>query len=137
MGSIVKGTFEKPVPVSQAPVMKSVVLSQSSDRLRFIDRSIVLGHRPPRFRLGSGSLRRTLRGCGIRGGLACLAVLLILSACDRQARPSIPTIPAPAQAPTGQPQSKLPTVKLWLGPQELTVEQAVTENQVTNGMMFR
>ena len=36
---------------------------------------------------------------------------------------------------TAQP--KLPTVKLWLGPEELTAEMAVTGQQIRTGMMFR
>jgi hypothetical protein len=34
-------------------------------------------------------------------------------------------------------QPRLQTVKLWLGPQEMTAEVAITEQQVRTGMMFR
>ena len=34
-------------------------------------------------------------------------------------------------------QPKLRTVKLWLGPEEMTAEMAITEEQVRTGMMFR
>jgi uncharacterized membrane protein (UPF0127 family) len=37
----------------------------------------------------------------------------------------------------GQPQPKLPTLKLWLGPEELITEIAATDQQVMTGMMFR
>ncbi len=37
----------------------------------------------------------------------------------------------------GQPQPKLPTVKLWLGSKELITEIARTPNQLATGMMFR
>ncbi len=67
-----------------------------------------------------------------------LAGLVLLSACDRE---TIPPVSAPAsaaaEAPSGRPQSKLPTIKLWLGPQEITAEQARTEKEVQTGMMFR
>jgi len=39
--------------------------------------------------------------------------------------------------PAGRPQPKLPTVKLWLGAQELAAEVARTPMQVQTGMMFR
>src|SRR4051812_37550295 len=42
-----------------------------------------------------------------------------------------------AESNAGQPQPKLATVKLWIGREEMTAEVAATENQVTNGMMFR
>lgn len=49
--------------------------------------------------------------------------------------------PAPAAAelakPSGRPQPKLATIKLWLGPKEIVAEQAVTPEQVQTGMMFR
>ena len=34
-------------------------------------------------------------------------------------------------------QPKLPTLKLWLGAQELTAELALTPRQIATGMMFR
>ena len=34
-------------------------------------------------------------------------------------------------------QPKLQTVKLWLGPQEMTAELAITQTEVATGMMFR
>lgn len=67
-----------------------------------------------------------------------LTALLLLSACDREAIPSPSSqASAAAQEPSGQPQPKLPTIKLGLGPQEITAEQALTEKQVQTGMMFR
>ena len=48
--------------------------------------------------------------------------------------------PAPAAAANtaaGQPQPKLPTLKIWLGPHEMTAELAITPEQKQRGMMFR
>lgn len=50
--------------------------------------------------------------------------------------------PPAASAPTervagGQPQPKLPTLKLWLGPHEMITELAITPAQKQAGMMFR
>jgi uncharacterized membrane protein (UPF0127 family) len=68
------------------------------------------------------------------------AVLLLggalgLGGCTRS---SVPAAAAVSEAaPTGRPQPKLPTIKLWLGAQEIIVEQAITRPQVQTGMMFR
>ncbi len=50
---------------------------------------------------------------------------------------------APARAPAiedllpREAQPKLPTVKLWLGPEVMDAEVAITLKQITTGMMFR
>ncbi|MCI0535377.1 MAG: DUF192 domain-containing protein [Verrucomicrobiales bacterium] len=66
-----------------------------------------------------------------------LGALLLLSGCERGAIPPANSQASPAAQPAGQPQPKLPTIKLWLGPREITAEQALTDQQVANGMMFR
>jgi uncharacterized membrane protein (UPF0127 family) len=71
-----------------------------------------------------------------------LTGLLLLCGCERDGIPAVRSqasaSPSPAaSAPIGQPQPKLPTVKLWLGPQEITAEQALSEGQIQTGMMFR
>jgi uncharacterized membrane protein (UPF0127 family) len=38
---------------------------------------------------------------------------------------------------SGQPQAKLATIKLWIGPKEVIAEQAMTPTQIQTGMMFR
>jgi uncharacterized membrane protein (UPF0127 family) len=38
---------------------------------------------------------------------------------------------------SGQPQPKLRTLKLWLGPEEMNAEIAMSNHEITNGMMFR
>ena len=48
-------------------------------------------------------------------------------------------VPGVAAAPTepSQAQPKLPTIKLWLGSEELAAEMALTAQQERTGMMFR
>jgi uncharacterized membrane protein (UPF0127 family) len=71
--------------------------------------------------------------------LICVTALAALSGCGKA-----PPAPAPAPAAfTAAPplptkaQPKLQTLRLWLGPEELTTELALTREQVTTGMMFR
>lgn len=66
----------------------------------------------------------------------------LLAGCDKHGAATKP--PAPASStnaasgfnPTNA-QPKLPTLKLWLGPQVITSEVALTLPQVMTGMMFR
>ena len=44
---------------------------------------------------------------------------------------------AAADSPENQPQPKLPTMKLWLGPKSIAAEIASTSAQWQKGMMFR
>lgn len=48
-------------------------------------------------------------------------------------------VPEPVSAPglPARAQGKLRTVKLWLGPEEMTAEVAMTQEEVNTGMMFR
>jgi hypothetical protein len=64
-----------------------------------------------------------------------LLVLLLCGGCGR----GVTTAPAPSsnQPRAGQPQAKLPVVKLWLGAEELIAEVARTPEQTARGMMFR
>ena len=64
-----------------------------------------------------------------------LLALLLCDGCGRSKNHSTPM--ATNQPPTGRAQAKLPTLKLWLGAEELTAEVARTRDQVTTGMMFR
>jgi uncharacterized protein len=41
------------------------------------------------------------------------------------------------QQAEGRPQPKLRTLKLWLGPEEMITEIAMSNHEITNGMMFR
>lgn len=64
-----------------------------------------------------------------------MAGLLALAGCDKPATIS----PAPIisfSEPT-QAQPKLPTVKLYIGPEQMDAEMCVTELQTRTGMMFR
>jgi uncharacterized membrane protein (UPF0127 family) len=54
-------------------------------------------------------------------------------------KPVVPSQTSTASQPTEpkQAQAKLPTIKLWLGAKEITVEQATTDEQIETGLMFR
>lgn len=70
-----------------------------------------------------------LTGCFDEGKAPSTAV--------EEAKPVLPSASLPERKPDGQPQPKLPTIKLWLGTKELITEQALTQEQITQGMMFR
>ncbi|HEY3857161.1 MAG TPA: DUF192 domain-containing protein [Verrucomicrobiae bacterium] len=73
-------------------------------------------------------------------GLIAVAALV---GCDKKAVPPAPTpMPAPVAARGQLPepthaQGTLPTIHLWIGPEDLTAEMARTDEQVMTGMMFR
>jgi uncharacterized membrane protein (UPF0127 family) len=70
------------------------------------------------------------------GVWALLSVLLVTGmGCDRGGSDAVVTA-GPRNLPT-KAQPKLPTLKLWLGPHELTAEVARNERERTAGMMFR
>ena len=63
---------------------------------------------------------------------------LVLSGCDRpDGRASASASPAAKATGPQEAQPKLPTVKLWLGTQEIAAEIALTLRQIETGMMFR
>jgi uncharacterized protein len=73
----------------------------------------------------------------------CVIILaaLIVVGCGNPAAPgsvtpTTPSAPAAPALPT-QAQPKLPTMKLWMGAEEVTAELALTQEQVMTGMMFR
>ena len=72
-----------------------------------------------------------------------LGLLVASIGCNHQSEAPTTVNPArtnstnPAVAEAKQPQTKLQTMKLYLGPQEITAELAVTLPQITTGMMFR
>jgi len=57
--------------------------------------------------------------------------------CDKSAPPAASSSGTVASRPTGQPQLKLQTMKLWVGAQELVAELALNDRQRMTGMMFR
>jgi hypothetical protein len=72
--------------------------------------------------------------------LMALAVGIVVIGCGKS--PAPPIAPAPVAA-SGMPalptkaQAKLRTIRLWLGPEELSVEMALTPMEEQTGMMFR
>jgi uncharacterized membrane protein (UPF0127 family) len=69
-----------------------------------------------------------------------LATLLACAGCEKPPATAAPPSPAPPVSNNlhlDHAQPKLPTMKLWLGSQEVVAELAVTPTQVATGMMFR
>lgn len=64
-----------------------------------------------------------------------LLILLVLAGCKKPAA-SAP-VPAPNPGFPTQAQPKLQTMKLWLGPEEMVTELALTPGEQMTGMMFR
>ena len=80
--------------------------------------------------------------------LVSIFALLFATACNGQGTAGQGTAPiksappAPAASttqviPKGNPQPKLPTVKLWVGTNQVSAEIASTLHQIQTGMMFR
>ena len=69
--------------------------------------------------------------------IASLAVAASLwwSGCGDSPAPSPPASAARRADEGAQP--KLPTIKIWLGSQEILAEQALTDGQISRGLMFR
>ena len=65
-----------------------------------------------------------------------IGTVLLAGACRKEAPPAAPPPAARPLLPT-QAQPKLRTIKIRLGAEEMTVELAVTPEQITTGMMFR
>jgi len=64
-----------------------------------------------------------------------LLMFLALAGCSKP-----PASPPPAAVEESGPthaQPKLPTIQLWLGPEQITAEMALTREQEETGMMFR
>jgi uncharacterized membrane protein (UPF0127 family) len=84
------------------------------------------------------------------GGFSCLTAALLAIGCERSPSP-VSTLPsAPplavttavrvAEAPTiyaGRPLTNLPTMKLWVGPHEVTAQLAMKTVEMATGMMHR
>ncbi len=66
-----------------------------------------------------------------------LASLLMGASCQPTAAPPPPTAPSARSDSPTRAQPKLPTLKLWLGAQEIVSELALTPLQIQTGMMFR
>jgi len=67
-----------------------------------------------------------------------LAILTMLAGgCKPSSSSSAPAAAATLRGYPTEAQPKLPTIKLWIGPQEMIAEMALTEKQEQTGMMFR
>ena len=80
--------------------------------------------------------------------LFVLSLALFAAGCKEETAVSAPSAAQPSAtaarasvvppaAATGTPQAKLPTVKLWVGTNEITAEIASTATQIATGMMWR
>ena len=67
--------------------------------------------------------------------LALLVAALLIGGCGKPAGPSTRVVLDPDEPTQALP--KLQTMKLWVGPEEMTVELALTAEQQRAGMMFR
>jgi len=81
-------------------------------------------------------------------GRAFILFALVGAGCGSSERPDNAKSASPATSTVatqavhqpdigGQPQPKLRTLKLWLGPEEMITEIAMSNHEITNGMMFR
>lgn len=79
-------------------------------------------------------------------GMAAVGVLILVGCKEEKAQgvsgPAQAVAPQtqsslPPAAATGTPQAKLPTVKLWVGTNEIVSEIASTAHQIQTGMMWR
>ena len=66
---------------------------------------------------------------------AIVPAAMVLAGCNNPATPTAPPSPFPNLPTHAQP--KLPTLKIFLGPEMLDAELALTEQQMQTGMMFR
>jgi len=69
------------------------------------------------------------------GLLAIAAFALLVNGCEKPSTPSNPPTQVPSLPTAAQP--KLTSMKLWLGPEEMNAELALTFAQQEAGMMFR
>ncbi len=66
-----------------------------------------------------------------------VAGMLLLAGCEKSTAPATPPLAIQPNSLPTRAQAKLPTVKLWVGAQEIVAEVASTERQRETGMMFR
>jgi uncharacterized membrane protein (UPF0127 family) len=64
-----------------------------------------------------------------------LMATLLLAGCKQQETAAVSSTPTPSEPTEAQP--KLPTIKIYLGPETLDAEMALTPKETQTGMMFR
>lgn len=74
-------------------------------------------------------LIRTIAALGLAAVLFC--------GCNDEPAAVAPKALEPFASEPSDAQSRLPTIKLWVGPAEITAEIASTARQIQTGMMFR
>ncbi len=67
--------------------------------------------------------------------LSLLLAIVALAGCQKPATPALSAAGDPGEPTQALP--KLQTMKLWLGPEEMIAELALTTDQQQTGMMFR
>jgi uncharacterized protein len=73
---------------------------------------------------------------GLMKWFALILAAMIFGGCQKTSPPPVATTPGMPPLPT-QAQAKLPTIKLWMGSEEVSAEMALTGEQQMTGMMFR
>lgn len=66
-----------------------------------------------------------------------IALSITLTGCQRSGGDTSAAVSTTVDAPPTQAQGKLPTIRLWMGPEEMTAELATTLQEIRTGMMFR
>jgi uncharacterized protein len=84
------------------------------------------------------NIRRLRQTIGVKriNLLALLFAAALVAGC-KNSQDAAPTLTPTEPALPTQAQSKLPTIKLYLGAETLDAEQALTQRQQQTGMMFR
>jgi uncharacterized protein len=103
----------------------------------------------PRADLNRSNQKKLVGRVGLFASLTAMQVLeklfvlwlgaMVLVGCGDSAPPVAPSQPDrdPVHGHLNYAQPKLPTIKVWLGPEELLTEVARTDVQIATGMMFR
>jgi uncharacterized protein len=79
---------------------------------------------------------KRLRALRLSAAGMLLAGLFIFTGCQKPASPPAVTGAIDFSEPQAA-QPKLPTIKLWLGPEQMDAEMCVTAEETRTGMMFR
>ena len=127
-------------PTGQRCVIETEQVQQRGVQIVDVDRRHALAKTE---KIGFGSFERArFKAMKVIGHMTALLLAgALLVGCGK------PAVPAPTSAPRSEvdpirghllhAQSKLPTLKLWLGREEMTAEIAVAPVEIATGMMYR